>query len=61
MTTITGITGSKPCDSYNSALLPVSRAGSAFDASGGILDEATRENVRKFIGGFFDYASARKV
>lgn len=61
MTTIIGIAGSTRRDSYNSALLPVSRAGSAFDASGGILDEATRENVRKFVGGFVDHASARKV
>lgn len=36
--------------------LLVSRAGSAFDADGELVDAAVRENLAKFLAGFVDYA-----
>jgi len=36
--------------------LLVSRAGSAFDASGELVDAGVRENLVKFLAGFVDYA-----
>lgn len=47
-------------DLWSGGRLLVSRAGSVFDANGDILDAATRENVRKFVGGFVTYVSAKK-
>jgi chromate reductase, NAD(P)H dehydrogenase (quinone) len=38
-----------------SGRLLVSRAGAVFDANGEIKDEAVRENVGKFVGGFVSY------
>ncbi len=35
--------------------LLVSRAGNAFDASGNLVDSATRENLARFLAGFVDY------
>ena len=36
--------------------LMVSRAGSLFSASGELIDEGTRENLRKFVAGFVAFA-----
>ena len=38
-----------------SGRLLVSRAGAVFDANGEIKDDAVRDNVRKFVGGFVSY------
>ena len=37
--------------------LYVSRAGSVFDARGALVDEATRESLRKFLAGFVEFAA----
>jgi len=44
---------------WSGGRLLVSRAGSAFDASGEMKDAAAREGVRKFVAGFAAYVSAR--
>lgn len=40
--------------------LLVSRAGSVIGENGTIQDDATRENIRKFMQGFVDYVRSRK-
>jgi len=46
-------------DLWSGGRLLVSRAGTVFDASGEIGDEAVRENVRKFVAGFVAFVSRR--
>ena len=46
-------------DLWSGGRLLVSRAGSVFDGCGEMKDAATRENVRKFVGGFVAYIRAR--
>ncbi len=46
-------------DLWSGGRLLVSRAGTAFDANGDMKDAAARENVRKFVAGFFDYIRGR--
>lgn len=41
---------------WSGGSLLLSRAGSAFDASGAITDPKTRDSVRKFVEGFVAYA-----
>ena len=48
-------------DLWSGGRLLVSRAGSAIDANGDIVDAATRDNIRKFIEGFVAYARTRHV
>ena len=45
---------------WSGGSLLLSRAGSAFDASGAIVDPKTREAVRKFVAGFVDYVRERQ-
>jgi NAD(P)H-dependent FMN reductase len=42
---------------WSGGRLLVSRAGTVFDASGEITDEAVRENLRRFMAGFVSFAS----
>lgn len=44
---------------WSGGSLLVSRAGSAFDASGAIVDPKMRDNVRKFVEGFVAFARSR--
>ena len=46
-------------DLWSGGRLLVSRAGSAFDASGEMKDAAAREGVRKFVAGFVAYVHGR--
>jgi NAD(P)H-dependent FMN reductase len=48
-------------DLWSGGRLLVSRAGGVFDANGEIADATMRENVRKFVGGFAAYISAKKT
>jgi NAD(P)H-dependent FMN reductase len=47
-------------DLWAGGRLLVSRAGSAFDADGRLVDGATREQLQKFLAGFVAYARARR-
>lgn len=46
-------------DFWSGGRLLVSRAGTAFDASGEMKDAAARDNVRKFVAGFVAHIRAR--
>jgi NAD(P)H-dependent FMN reductase len=48
-------------DLWAEGRLLVSRAGNAFDADGRLVDEATRESLRKFVAGFVAHVRARRV
>lgn len=48
-------------DLWSGGRLLVSRAGTVFDAGGEITDAATRDSVRRFVGGFVAYVLARRA
>jgi hypothetical protein len=44
---------------WSGGRLLVSRAGDVFDKSGNMVDESVREQLRKFLRGFAEFAAAQ--
>ncbi len=47
------------CDLWNGGRLMVPQAGKAFDAEGKLTDEATREQLKKFLSGFATFIQGK--
>lgn len=47
-------------ETYAGGRLQVSRAGDVFDATGALVDERVREQLRTFLAGFAAFATARR-